>query len=295
MNITKKVFVSSILVTGLLCGAVGVYASNGVSVVQAYLNSTIKFTVNGSSWTPKDANGNKLSPLVYNGSTYLPAKAVGEAMNATVLWNGSSKTVAITTTGSDTAGEPYNDASPTTTNTSTPTATTAPSPTTNVPASQQSNLPSGVLSLPANFDVNASGENEKNKSVALAFVQTYGNALISRSNSGLDALVDKYLIDDIDDYNMEYKKSAKEYLARSVTSNRQTDDTATMTKYAGLLKIAPLSDVQMTSDFSSKSDYSASLGYKIKLPGFIYSLIIVLDFDLDSKTNSYLLTAVKFY
>ncbi|MRN51618.1 stalk domain-containing protein [Paenibacillus monticola] len=294
MNITKKVFVSSILVTGLLCGAVGVYASNGVSVVQAYLNSTIKFTVNGSSWTPKDANGNKLSPLVYNGSTYLPAKAVGEAMNATVLWNGSSKTVAITTTGSDTAGEPYNDASPTTTTTSTPTATTAPTPTTNVPAPQQNNLPSGVLSLPANFDINASGENEKNKSVALAFVQAYGNALISGSNAGLDTLVDKYLIDDIGDYNMEYKKNAKEYLSRSVASYRQTDDTATMTKYAGLLKIAPLSDVKFNKDFSDKSPYFATLGYKVTLPGYIYSFIIYLSFEMDSATNSYILKAVKF-
>lgn len=293
MNISKKVFVSSILATGLLCGAVGVYASNGVSLVQAYLNSNIKFTVNGASWTPKDANGNKISPLVYNGSTYLPAKAVGEAMNAEVLWNGNSKTVAITTGGA-TAGEPYNDASPTTTTpATTPTATATPA--TNVPASQPSNLPSGVLSLPANFDLSTSGENEKNKSVALAFVQAYGNALVSGSNSGLDALVDKYMIDDIDNYNMEYKKSAKEYLAKSVASNRQTDDTATMTKYAGLLKIAPLSDVKFDKSISSKSTYSASLGYNLKLPGFIYSLTVYLDFDVDSATNSYLLKAVKFY
>jgi hypothetical protein len=295
MKITKKVFISSILATGLLCGAVGAYASNGVSVVQAYLNSTIKFTVNGVSWTPKDANGNKISPLVYNGSTYLPAKAVGEAMNATVLWNGNSKTVAITTTGGGNAGEPYNDASPTsktpTITTPTPTAT----PAANVPAPQQSSLPSGVLSLPANFDLNASAENEKNKSVALAFIQAYGNALISGSNSGLDALVDKYMIDDIDNYNMEYKKNAKEYLARSVASNRQTDDTATMTKYAGLLKIAPLTDVKFDKSLSDKSTYSASLGYNLKLPGFIYSLTVYLDFDVDSATNSYLLTAVKFY
>lgn len=103
------------------------------------------------------------------------------------------------------------------------------------------------------------------------------------------------MIDDIDNYNMEYKKSAKEYFAKSVESNRKTDDTATMTKYAGLLKIAPLSDVKYDSSISNKSAYSASLGYNLKIPGFIYSLTVYLDFDIDSATNSYLLTKVNFY
>jgi hypothetical protein len=288
MNITKKVFISSILATGLLCGAVGVYASNGVSLVQAYLNSTIKFTVNGVSWSPKDANGNKISPLVYNGSTYLPAKAVGEAMNASVLWNGSSKTVAITTSGSENAGEPYNDAS---TTSKTPTATTPP--TANASATQQSNLPSGVISLPSNFDLNTSGE--KYRSVALAFIKAYGSDLTSGSSSGMNALIDKYAIDDIGGYNMEYKKSAKEYLAKMVASSIQDNDSVTMTEYARLLKIAPLSDVEFDKSFSDKNTYSANLGYKIMLPGYIYSLTTDLKFDFDEKTNSYIMTGVKFH
>lgn len=282
MNITKKAFVSTILATGLLCGAVGVYSSNGVAVVQAYLNSTIKFTVNGASWTPKDANGKKLSPLVYNGSTYLPAKAVGEVLNAEVQYNGNSKTVAITTTGNANAGEPYNDALPTTTTTPTPTTPTTP---------QQSSLPSEVLTLPANFDLSTSGE--KYKPVGLAFIQAYGNALLSGSSSELNALVDKYMIDDIGNYNMGYKQSAKDYLAKAIAADIKNNDSATMEKYATLLKSTPLSDVEISSNFLIQSEYSATLAYKVMVPGFIYSFNILLEFDIDNKTNIYLLTDIS--
>ncbi|WP_019913174.1 stalk domain-containing protein [Paenibacillus sp. HW567] len=297
MHISKKVFVSSILATGLLCGAVGVYASNGVSLVQAYLNSNIKFTVNGSSWTPKDANGNTISPLVYNGSTYLPAKAVGEAMNAEVLWNGSSKTVAITTGGA-TAGEPYNDASPTTTTstTTTPTATAAPTaptaPTSSVPASQPNSLPSGVLSLPANHDLSASSE--KYKPVALAFIQAYGNALTSGSNSGINALVDKYVIDDLNDYDMGYKKRTKDNIAKTIAGEVKLNDSTIITKYAGILKSATLNDVRVDSTWTEKYENSTTLCYKIDLPGFfISSFSIFLEFEVDKKTNTYFLKAVN--
>ncbi|CAH1198850.1 hypothetical protein PAECIP111893_01133 [Paenibacillus plantiphilus] len=281
MNISKKAFVSTILATGLLCGAVGVYSSNGVAVVQAYLNSTIKFTVNGASWTPKDANGKKLSPLVYNGSTYLPAKAVGEVLNAEVQYNGNSKTVAITTTGSANAGEPYNDA-PTPATTKTPTTTTTP---------QQSSLPSEVLTLPANFDLGTSGE--KYKPVGLAFIQAYGSALLSGSSSELNALVDKYMIDDIGNNNMGYKQSAKDYLAKAIAADIKNNDSATMEKYAALLKVTPLSDVEISSSFQNKSENSATLAYKVMVPGFIYSFNILLEFDIDNKTNTYLLTDIS--
>lgn len=291
MNITKKVFISSILATGLLCGAVGVYAADGVSLVQAYLNSTIKFTVNGVSWTPKDASGNKLSPLVYNGSTYLPAKAVGEAMNASVLWNAGTKTVAITTTGSASAGEPYNDSSSATTTpvTNVPVTTAPAAP---PPASQSSSLPSGLLTLPYNHDLTAVGEN--NKSVALAFIQAYGNALTSGSNSSYNALIDKYVIDDLNDYDMGYKKTSKDNAAKSISGVVKLNDSGVITKYAGILKSATLSDVKLDTTWSEKYSTSTTLCYKVELPGFfISSFSVFFEFDMDKETNTYYLVAVN--
>jgi hypothetical protein len=285
--ITKKVFVSSILVTGLLCGAVGAYASDGVSVVQAYLNSTIKFTLNGASWTPKDNNGNKISPLIYNGSTYLPAKAVGDALNADVLWNGNSKTVSITTKGNTNIGEPYND-------TTSPSASISPitqAPSSNVTAPPQNNTAGGALKLPFNFNLEAA--TDKNKSIGLAFIQAYGTALSSGSKSDLNALVDKYLTDELDQYNKGYKQSTKDYFAKIIAADLKENDSKGIEKYGSLLKNTALKDVQISSDYLNKSNYSAKLAYKVTVPGYIYSFNVLLEFTTDNNEDTYYLTKIS--
>lgn len=53
----------------------------------------IKLVVNGKEVTPKDVNGNVVEPFAYQGTTYLPVRAVGEALGKTVRWDGETKTV----------------------------------------------------------------------------------------------------------------------------------------------------------------------------------------------------------
>lgn len=53
----------------------------------------IKLVVNGKEVTPKDANGKVVEPFAYNGTTYLPVRAVGEALGKSVRWDGETKTV----------------------------------------------------------------------------------------------------------------------------------------------------------------------------------------------------------
>ncbi|MEK8212737.1 stalk domain-containing protein [Paenibacillus sp. FSL L8-0463] len=289
MHISKKAFVSTILASGLLFGAVGAYAADGISLVKAYLNSTIKFTVDGASWTPKDASGNKISPLVYNGSTYLPAKAVGEALNAEVLWNSGSNTVVISTTGGANAGIPYNDAAPSTPSASAPAAS---APAASAPATQTVSTPAGLITLPANHDLKASGE--KNKSIAAAFIKAYGNALTSGSTAEFDAMVDKYLIDDVNDYDMGYKKRTKDNFAKTVQSDIKVNEKDIITKYAAILKSASANDVTLDTDYSNKGDSYTTLAYEIDLPGFFISKFSVfMEFELDKKTNMYYLKAVN--
>ncbi len=55
--------------------------------------SNIKIVIDGSEITPKDANGNIVEPFVYNGTTYLPVRAVGQALGKTVTWDGNTSTV----------------------------------------------------------------------------------------------------------------------------------------------------------------------------------------------------------
>lgn len=42
---------------------------------------------------PKDANGNPVEAFVYEGTTYLPVRAVGEAVGKTVQWEGKTGSV----------------------------------------------------------------------------------------------------------------------------------------------------------------------------------------------------------
>jgi hypothetical protein len=208
-------------------------------------------------------------------------------MNASVLWNAGTKTVAITTTGSGSTGEPYNDTSSTTTTTP---VTTAPAAT--VAASQSSSLPSGLLTLPYNHDLTTVGE--KNKSVALAFIQAYGNALTSGSYTSYNALIDKYVIDDLNNYDMGYKKTAKDNAAKSISAEVKLNDSAVITKYADILKSAALSDVTLDTNWSKKYSTSTTLCYKIDLPGFfISSFSVFFEFHMDKETNTYYLVAVN--
>lgn len=53
----------------------------------------IQLVVDGVPITPKDANGSRIEPFIYNGTTYLPIRAVGEAVGKQVTWDGATKTV----------------------------------------------------------------------------------------------------------------------------------------------------------------------------------------------------------
>ena len=55
----------------------------------------IQIVLDGKAIDPKDALGNKVEPFIYNGTTYLPVRAVGEAFGKDVSWDGTTKTVYI--------------------------------------------------------------------------------------------------------------------------------------------------------------------------------------------------------
>ena len=39
---------------------------------------------------PGDANGNPVEPMLYNGTTYLPIRAVSAALNVPIAWDGTT-------------------------------------------------------------------------------------------------------------------------------------------------------------------------------------------------------------
>ncbi len=53
----------------------------------------VKIYIDGVLLEPKDANGNPVSPLIIDGTTYLPVRAVAGAIGYDVEWDGDSRSV----------------------------------------------------------------------------------------------------------------------------------------------------------------------------------------------------------
>lgn len=67
---------------------------NGISVL-AKKTDVINIFINGAKFIAKDVNGNVVNPVIVDGTTFLPVRAIGEAFNKEVLWEESTKTVKL--------------------------------------------------------------------------------------------------------------------------------------------------------------------------------------------------------
>ncbi len=86
------------MIAGLLAGVLltggTIFAKKSNETIEAFYND-IKIYVDGIMIDPKDASGEKIEPFIYNGTTYLPVRAVGEAFGKKVDWDGETKSVYI--------------------------------------------------------------------------------------------------------------------------------------------------------------------------------------------------------
>ena len=117
ITMKKSAFITIIALVTVFSSSMGVVASNGIEKIQASLNHNIKFFVDGKSWAPKDGTGKALSALVYNGSTYVPLRATGEALGAEI--NYDPKSLSITINSDSNNGVPYLDINENTSNNNT--------------------------------------------------------------------------------------------------------------------------------------------------------------------------------
>ncbi len=53
----------------------------------------ITIVLDGDVIDPRDANGNPVDPVIYDGTTYLPVRAIATALGKEVSWDGRTKTV----------------------------------------------------------------------------------------------------------------------------------------------------------------------------------------------------------
>ena len=102
----KKSYIAAALaLTG--CMVVGAAAVSQPQNVVATFRPDITLKVNGTTYNVRDTNGSLVSPLIYNGTTYLPLSALGRMLDADVSWDASTNTVVIqdADTASDYIGE----------------------------------------------------------------------------------------------------------------------------------------------------------------------------------------------
>lgn len=90
MKIWKRLSVLALCVA--LCGGTAL-AANTVYRTITVQYTGIKLVIDGVEVIPKDANGMTVEPFIYNGTTYLPVRAVGNAIGKQVSWDGDTQTV----------------------------------------------------------------------------------------------------------------------------------------------------------------------------------------------------------
>ena len=85
-----KGFIAGVCTTALLTGAVTAFAVN-IDVVM----DKIKVYWDGIEKTLTDENGNKVEPILYNGTTYVPVRAMANLMGKEVSWDHQNMAVIV--------------------------------------------------------------------------------------------------------------------------------------------------------------------------------------------------------
>lgn len=91
-----KYFINGVVMTLVLVLSTATFASGRIEKVLNVLYNDIKVAVDGKIIDlGKDSSGKGIEPFIYQGTTYLPIRAVGEALNQPVDWDSKTKTVLV--------------------------------------------------------------------------------------------------------------------------------------------------------------------------------------------------------
>ena len=89
-----KGFILGVACTSMIVSAATAFADPVTKGITAVYNG-IKIFVDGNFVKPTDADGKIVVPFAYEGTTYLPVRAVAQALNQPVSWDSSTKSVYI--------------------------------------------------------------------------------------------------------------------------------------------------------------------------------------------------------
>ncbi|OZV13496.1 hypothetical protein CIW83_02825 [Tissierella sp. P1] len=90
---SKRLILSIAVISLITLLSVTAFASPVRNTIEVMYNN-IKLVIDGKTVQfGKDSNGKEIQPFIYNGITYLPVRAVGEAIGKNVEWDNATNTV----------------------------------------------------------------------------------------------------------------------------------------------------------------------------------------------------------
>lgn len=95
MKINKKVIMVTVVMILVMATTISVTAATVHRQLTAQERRDITITLNGTPQTITDASGTTIYPVIINGSTYLPVRAVANLVNLPVEWDSKTLTVKL--------------------------------------------------------------------------------------------------------------------------------------------------------------------------------------------------------
>lgn len=91
----KKWLIAAVAAGMTVTGAAGVYAGAKLEQIKAYLNHSLGIVVDGNPFWMKDGNGKTLTPITYNGLTYLPVQSIATVLKVPINYDSVNYKVRI--------------------------------------------------------------------------------------------------------------------------------------------------------------------------------------------------------
>ena len=88
--------ITTVLVSCMIAPAIAAVVAKNIEVFPG-----VDIYIDDVKLAPKDANGNAVEAFIYDGTTYLPLRAIGEAFGYPVQWDGSTRSAYIGKHSSD--------------------------------------------------------------------------------------------------------------------------------------------------------------------------------------------------
>ena len=95
----KRILALAITLSLCLGAVIGAGAISTLVDIKAQLNYGITVEYDGEAKTLTDATGAEVVPITYNGTTYLPVRAIANLLSIPVGWDGTTQTVELGDTG----------------------------------------------------------------------------------------------------------------------------------------------------------------------------------------------------